>query len=114
MKLAHARDIRTGGHGWLTNPFFFLLKDPAGAVTLEGPFKALAVLCHFVQHPGQLVTKDDLFAAAWPETVVSDATLASCIQEIRQALGDDAKRPRYIETVHRRGFRFIEKVVSSQ
>jgi DNA-binding winged helix-turn-helix (wHTH) protein len=69
--------------------------------------KAFAVLCYFVQHPGQLVTKDDLFAAAWPETVVSDATLASCIQEIRQALGDEAKRPRYIETVHRRGFRFI-------
>ena len=69
--------------------------------------KAFAVLSYFVAHPGQLVTKDDLFAAAWPETVVSDATLASCIQEVRQALGDDAKRPRYIETVHRRGFRFI-------
>lgn len=50
--------------------------------------KAFAVLCHFVDHPGQLVTKDELFAAAWPETVVSDATLASCIQEVRQALGD--------------------------
>ncbi len=69
--------------------------------------KAFTVLCYFVAHPGQLVTKDDLFAAAWPETVVSDATLASCIQEVRQALGDEAKRPRYIETVHRRGFRFI-------
>ena len=47
--------------------------------------KAFAVLCYFVERPGQLVTKDDLFAAAWPETVVSDATLASCIQEVRQA-----------------------------
>lgn len=76
--------------------------------------KAFAVLCYFVDHPGQLVTKDALFAAAWPETVVSDATLASCIQEVRQALGDDAKNPRYIETVHRRGFRFIAEVVSIQ
>lgn len=75
--------------------------------------KAFAVLCYFVQHPGQLVTKDDLFAAAWPETVVSDATLTSCIQEVRQALGDDAKRPRYIETVHRRGFRFIAPVAAA-
>jgi DNA-binding winged helix-turn-helix (wHTH) protein len=74
--------------------------------------KAFAVLCYFVDHPGQLVTKDDLFAAAWPETIVSDATLASCIQEVRQALGDDAKQPRYIETVHRRGFRFIAEVQS--
>ena len=76
--------------------------------------KAFAVLCYFVDHPGQLVTKDDLFAAAWPETIISDATLASCIQEVRQALGDDAKQPRYIETVHRRGFRFIAEVVSDQ
>jgi TolB-like protein/DNA-binding winged helix-turn-helix (wHTH) protein/Flp pilus assembly protein TadD len=76
--------------------------------------KAFAVLSYFVEHPGQLVTKDDLFAAAWPETVVSDATLASCIQEIRQVLGDDARKPRYIETVHRRGFRFIAEVVSNQ
>ena len=75
--------------------------------------KAFAVLCYFVDHPGQLVTKDDLFAAAWPETVVSDATLASCIQEVRQALGDDAKRLRYIETVHRRGFRFIAAVTAA-
>jgi TolB-like protein/DNA-binding winged helix-turn-helix (wHTH) protein/Flp pilus assembly protein TadD len=75
--------------------------------------KAFAVLCYFVDHPGQLVTKDALFAAAWPETVVSDATLASCIQEVRQALGDDAKQPRYIETVHRRGFRFIAAVTAA-
>ena len=76
--------------------------------------KAFAVLRYFVEHPGQLATKDDLFAAAWPETVVSEATLVSGIQELRQALRDDAKKPRYIETVHRRGYRFISEVVSSQ
>jgi DNA-binding winged helix-turn-helix (wHTH) protein len=75
--------------------------------------KAFTALRYFVNHPGQLVTKDDLFAAVWPQTIVTEATLASCIQELRQALRDDAKAPRYIETVHRRGFRFIEKVVSS-
>ena len=61
-----------------------------------------------------MVTKAGLFAAVWPETVVSDAALASCIQELRQALRDDAKRPRYIVTVHRRGFQFVGKVASSQ
>lgn len=74
--------------------------------------KALAVLRYFVEHPGQLATKDDLFVTAWPETVVSDATLASCIQELRQALRDDAKKPRYIETVHRRGYRFVAAVAA--
>jgi DNA-binding winged helix-turn-helix (wHTH) protein len=76
--------------------------------------KAFAVLRYFVEHPGQLATKDDLFAAAWPETVVSEATLVSGIQELRQALRDDAKKPRYIETVHRRGYRFISEVASRQ
>jgi TolB-like protein/DNA-binding winged helix-turn-helix (wHTH) protein/Tfp pilus assembly protein PilF len=75
--------------------------------------KALAVLHYLVEHAGELATKDELFAAAWPETVVSEATLVSGIQELRQALRDDAKNPRYIETVHRRGYRFIGKVVRS-
>jgi TolB-like protein/DNA-binding winged helix-turn-helix (wHTH) protein/Tfp pilus assembly protein PilF len=76
--------------------------------------KALAVLRYLVAHPGELATKDALFAAAWPETIVSEATLVSGIQELRQALRDDAKQPRYIETVHRRGYRFIGKVVREQ
>ena len=76
--------------------------------------KAFAVLRYLVEHAGELATKDDLFAAAWPETVVSEATLVSGIQDLRQALRDDAKNPRYIETVHRRGYRFIGKVVRSE
>src|SRR5438094_714575 len=45
--------------------------------------------------------------AVWRETVVSEGVLTNCIAELRQALGDDAKRPRFIATVHRRGYRFI-------
>ena len=63
-------------------------------VSLTG--KASAVLRYLVERAGQLVTKDELFGAVWPQTVVSDAALSSCIQELRQALGDDAKKPRYI------------------
>ena len=76
--------------------------------------KALQVLSYLAERPGQLVTKDELFGAVWPETVVSDATLTSNIQAVRQALSDDARSPQYIETVHRRGFRFLGEVVSSQ
>ncbi len=75
--------------------------------------KALAVLRHLVQQPGQVATKEEFFRAVWPDTVVSDAALTSCIQELRQALHDEAKTPRYIETVHRRGFRFIATVQSA-
>jgi DNA-binding winged helix-turn-helix (wHTH) protein len=81
------------------------------AVKLTG--KTFAVLRYLVEHPGQLVTEEDLFQAVWAETVVSDATLASCIQELRQALRDDAKKPRYIETVHRRGYRFLAPITTA-
>jgi DNA-binding winged helix-turn-helix (wHTH) protein/predicted ATPase len=69
--------------------------------------KAFAVLDHLVGRPGQLVTKDDLLNAVWPGTFVSDAVLKVAIRQIRDALGDDSKTPRFIETAHRRGYRFI-------
>src|SRR5437867_939221 len=75
--------------------------------------KALAVLRALVTQPVQVVTKKELFQAVWPGTVVSDATLTSCIKELRQALRDDAGRPRYIETVHRRGYRFIAPIAAT-
>jgi DNA-binding winged helix-turn-helix (wHTH) protein/predicted ATPase len=72
--------------------------------------KAFAVLRHLVEHPEHLLTKDDLLAVAWGDTVVSEATLTSCIRDLRRALDDSSRAPRYIETVHRRGFRFIGPV----
>ncbi len=73
--------------------------------------KSLAVLRTLAERPGQVVTKEELFRIVWPDTAVSDAALTSCIMELRQALQDDARRPRYIETVHRRGFRFLARSV---
>jgi len=69
--------------------------------------KTFAVLRYLVEHEGQLVTKDALLDAVWAGTVVGDTVLKSCIGELRQALGDDVQKPRYIATVHRRGYRFI-------
>ena len=72
--------------------------------------KAFAVLCRLIQRPEHLVTKDELLAAAWGDAVVGEATLTSCIRDLRKALDDSSRTPRYIETVHRRGFRFIGPV----
>jgi DNA-binding winged helix-turn-helix (wHTH) protein/predicted ATPase len=69
--------------------------------------KSLAVLRVLIDRSGEIVTKEELFRSVWPETAVSDAALTTCIQELRRALSDDARHPRYIETVHRRGFRFL-------
>ncbi len=69
--------------------------------------KTFAVLRHLVMHPGQLVTQAELLDTVWAGTIVTDVVLRSCIRELRIVLGDDAQRPRYIATVHRRGYRFI-------
>jgi DNA-binding winged helix-turn-helix (wHTH) protein len=60
-----------------------------------------------------LVTKEALFQAVWQETVVTDSALAVCIKELRKALRDDPKFPQYIETVHRRGYRFIAPLTAA-
>jgi DNA-binding winged helix-turn-helix (wHTH) protein/predicted ATPase len=69
--------------------------------------KVFAVLRHLVEHRGELVTKQQLLEAVWPSTFVGDSALKDSIRQLREALGDDAARPRYIETAHRRGYRFI-------
>src|SRR5215468_10420156 len=75
--------------------------------------KALAVLQRLVSQPGELVTKDDLLAAAWPDTAVCEAVLTTAMRELRRALGDQARVPRFIETVHGRGYRFIASVTET-
>ncbi len=75
--------------------------------------KASDVLKVLVTRAGEPVSKEDLFAAVWSDTVVSDDALTSCIQEIRRALEDDAKQPRFIETRHRRGYRFVAPLVAA-
>src|SRR5262245_3915171 len=81
-----------------------------GARRLELAPRAFAVLRHLVEHRGRLITKDELLTTVWRDAVVSDAALASGIRDLRRALGDSSEAPRYIQTVHRRGFRFIGPV----
>jgi DNA-binding winged helix-turn-helix (wHTH) protein/predicted ATPase len=81
-----------------------------GTETVRLTAKAFGVLHCLVAHAGQLVTKDDLFAAVWDAAHVSDAALAVCIRALRQALGDTAQTPQYVETVRGRGYRFVAPV----
>jgi Tol biopolymer transport system component/DNA-binding winged helix-turn-helix (wHTH) protein len=73
------------------------------------PFKVLAVL---LEHPGQVVTRDELQERLWgKDTVVDfDHSLGTAINKIREALGDSAENPRFIETLSKRGYRFIAPV----
>src|SRR5215510_9597188 len=72
--------------------------------------KAADVLKILVSNAGAPVSKGDLFASVWPNVAVTDDALTTCIQELRRVLSDDAKRPQFIETRHRRGYQFIAAV----
>lgn len=72
--------------------------------------KTLEVLWHLVEHRGQVVDQDLLLARVWPKRVVSPGTLAVSIAELRRALEDNPRTPRYIQTAHRRGYRFVAPV----
>ncbi len=78
-----------------------------GAERLALKPKSFAVLQTLLEHPQQLVTKDELLATHWEDVAVGEAVLKTCIGEIRQALGESAQQPTFIETVHRRGYRFM-------
>jgi predicted ATPase/DNA-binding winged helix-turn-helix (wHTH) protein len=75
--------------------------------------KTFDVLRYLVDHPGQLVTKEALLDAVWAEVTVSDSMPAICVTELRKALGDEARIPQFIKTVHRRGYRFVAKVTTA-
>ena len=71
--------------------------------------KAFAVLKLLIENPGHLVSKQKVLDTVWPNTFVGDAVLKDSIRQLREALNDDATCPTYIETAHRRGYRFIAK-----
>ena len=73
--------------------------------------KGFDVLRYMVENAGRLITQDELLEALWPETYVNQEVLRKYILEIRKVLGDRPEKPAFIETVTKRGYRFIAPVV---
>ena len=74
--------------------------------------KAFALLQFLASQSDRLVSKQELFSAVWPGVFVGDAVLKGAIRELRKALADDSHEPRFIETAHRRGYRFVAPVTA--
>lgn len=72
--------------------------------------RVMAVLCLLATRAGEVVSREELEAGAWGDTIVGYDALASCINKLRKALGDDTSKPRYIETVSKKGYRIIAPV----
>lgn len=86
----------------------------AGERTVPLTPKAFDVLHYLAARAGSLVTKDQLLSALWADAIVGDASIKVAVREVRKAQADDADTPRYIETVHRRGYRFIAWVDAAE
>lgn len=71
------------------------------------PSRVFDVLVHLMEHRGRSVQKDEIIGAIWDNVVVTDDSLIHAISVLRRALADDPQKPRYIETIPRRGYRFI-------
>ncbi len=105
---------RPGGHP----PYRFddVVVDPAAHSLLRGgepqPLepKAFAVLLALLQRPGELIARDDLLDLAWGHRHVTPGVLTRAIAQLRPALGDDSQQPRYIQTRHALGYRFIGRL----
>ncbi len=76
--------------------------------------KTWTMLQYLAERPGVLVSKNDLLDAVWPGVTVTEWVLSKSIRELRVALHDDTKTPRFIETVQRRGFRFIAPPIDAE
>ena len=88
-----------------------LLKDGATVRLTPKAFDTLVIL---VQHAPQVVTKEQLLRQVWPDIFVEEGSLSHNIHGLRKVLGDDSSEPRYIETIPKRGYRFVAPVKVSR
>jgi len=74
--------------------------------------RVLSLLSYLVANSGRVCSKNELLDNLWADSAVSQGSLSEAVKLLRQALGDDSRRPRYVQTVHRRGYRFIGATVN--
>ena len=123
LSAPHAVQYAKSGHPAALNPvrvrFDAFELDEANALLLRNGQavtlapKPFGVLCALARRPGSLLTKHALLDDVWGHQFVTDSVLKTAISEVRAALDDDPKQPRYIETVSRRGYRFIADTIGA-
>jgi Tol biopolymer transport system component/DNA-binding winged helix-turn-helix (wHTH) protein len=86
-------------------PGEWLLLKAGNPVPIEP--KTFRVLVYLLRNPGRLVTKEELLGAVWDDSAVTENSLTRSIASLRRQLGDDAREPRFIVTVHTSGYRFV-------
>jgi len=103
----HTDGLRIGE--WSVDRFANELRRGDEATHIEP--KAMEVLLALAERPGEVVSREKLLEAVWPGVVVGDEALTQCIIKLRKALGDHPRTPTYVETIPKRGYRLIAKVL---
>ena len=101
-------DVLAGGE-WRADRGAGTLAGPAGEQRLEP--KVMDLLFLLAGAPGKVFSREQILEALWPGLIVGDDALARTVSKLRQALGDDARAPRYIETISKRGYRLLADTV---
>jgi DNA-binding winged helix-turn-helix (wHTH) protein len=101
-------DLRVGS--WVVAPSLNSISSRGKTVRLEP--KVMEVLLCLARHPGETLSKEQLFQAVWPKTIVTEDVLKRCIAQLRRAFNDNAREPRTIETISKRGYRLIAPVTA--
>jgi TolB-like protein/DNA-binding winged helix-turn-helix (wHTH) protein len=99
-------DFRVGA--WLVRPSLNTVSRNGASVHLEP--KVMEVLVSLARQPGEAIPKDQLLKTVWPDTFVTDDVLIGSISELRRVFEDDAREPRFIQTIPKRGYRLIAPV----
>jgi adenylate cyclase len=94
--------------GWVVEPATGRMTRDGEAISLEP--KVMEVLVHLSRHPGQVVSREELEASVWRGRVVGYDAVTNAIIKLRRAFGDDARHPRVIETLSRKGYRLVAAV----
>src|SRR5688572_2309267 len=93
-------------NGWTVEPARNLLR-PAQGRSLRVEPKVMEVLTYLAARPGEVVPREELLQALWPGLVVGDESLTQTVIKLRKTFGDSARRPAYIETIPKRGYRLL-------
>lgn len=107
-------DLPLKGHfsiaDWTVEPELNAISKDGDTIHLEP--KVMKVLLHLAMASGQVLSKEDLIQAVWPDTFVSDDVLTRCISVLRREMQDDPHAPRYIQTIPKAGYRLVAEVHS--
>jgi eukaryotic-like serine/threonine-protein kinase len=106
---------RTPASAVTFGPFTFDARNgilSRGGTEIPLPPRVIGVLALLLTRPGEVVSRQDLMDRVWKDAFVTDTSLAEAVSFLRQALGDDPQAPRYVQTVHRRGYRFVAPLLA--